>query len=102
MYRLSRNAAGFGKMNILILVTILVTGLASYGYGTGSIVSSQLLADSDVAGLTGGLQPGACGIVAGIAIGVLALGVAGISMGFGAALVLSAGAHVAAGLCISS
>jgi len=45
------------------------------------------------------MQWGACGILVGLGIGVLALGVAGVSVGLGSAVVISVGAHVAAAIC---
>jgi hypothetical protein len=101
MYRLHKSIGGIpGKTNCVFLAVILLIGLASYGYGTGWIDSSQLLSDSEAAGLAGGMQWGACGIVVGFGVIVLALGVAGLSIGLASAAVISVGAHVAAALCI--
>jgi hypothetical protein len=102
MYQLHKNHGTFSKTSCLALTLILLLSLASYGYGNGWIDSPRLLSDAEAAGLVGGLQIGACGIVAGIGIGVLALGLAGVSVGFGAAAVISVGAHIAAAICIDA
>ena len=73
MYRWYQSKGVLGKINCLALAVILLVSLASYGYGTGWIDSSQLLSDSEAAGLAGGINVGACGILVGIGIGVLAL-----------------------------
>ncbi|MGA2261967.1 MAG: hypothetical protein ABSH28_11075 [Acidobacteriota bacterium] len=100
MYSLYKSIGVPGKTNCFILAVILLIGLGAYGYGTGRIDSSQMLSDSEAAGLAGGMQWGACGILFGLGIGVLALGVAGISIGLASAAVISVGAHIAAAICI--
>jgi hypothetical protein len=90
----------FGKSSVLALTLILLLGLGSVASGNIQIDAPQPMSDEEAATLSGGMQWGACGIVAGIAIGILALGVAGVSVGMGSAAVISVGAHVAAAICI--
>jgi len=83
------------------LVLILLAGLAAYGIPEGWQNSSRILSDSEAAGLVGGLSPGACGILVGIGIGILAVGASSVTMGLGGAFLVSVTAHAAAYACLS-
>ena len=101
MYRFLQSNAVVGQFCRLAFAVILLLGVTSYGLGNAGTVSARMMSDEEAANLTGGMEWGACGIVAGIAIGVLALGVAGVSVGMASAAVISVGAHVAAAICIT-
>ena len=85
----------------LALVIILLAGLAAHGYAAGWHSGAQSLSDSEIASLVGGGSPGACGIVVGIGLGVLALGASALTMGIGGALLISVALHAAAYACVS-
>jgi hypothetical protein len=95
------NCRASGPTGFLILAALLVLSLAAYGYGNGWVGSSQPMSDAETSIEAGGMDSGSCGILVGIGVGILALGVAGISVGIGSAFLISVGAHVAAGMCLS-
>ncbi len=85
----------------LALGIILMAGLAIHGYATGWHGVTQYLPDSATAGFVGGLNPGACGILVGLGIAVVAAGSSTLTVGLGAAFAISVGMHVAAAVCLS-
>jgi hypothetical protein len=99
-YQFSMNRE-LGPAGFMTLVALLILSLATFGYGNGWVGSSQPMSDTETAMRTGGMDSGSCGILLGIGVGILALGVAGISVGIGSAFLLSVGAHVAAGMCVN-
>ncbi len=80
------------------LVVILLAGLSTVGH---SQTCSRILSEAEAAGLVGGLQAGACGILVGIGIGVVAIAASSVTLGLGGALAISVGAHFAALACVS-
>lgn len=88
------------RMAPLCLAALLTFGLffMNLREGASFSVTSQALPEAVLAP-TVGANPGACGIFAGIAIGVVAAAAGGVTVGFGAALAISAGLHVSAALC---
>lgn len=83
----------------LLLITGLVTaGLKDLGADlTIAVPISDSLATQSI-----GADWGECAIVAGIAIGVFAAAAGAFTVGIGGALVISAGAHMAAYMCLYS
>ena len=80
------------------LVVILLAGLSTVGH---SQTGSRILSEAEAAGVVGGLQPGACGILVGIGVGIVALSMSTFTLGLGGAFAISVGAHVAALACVS-
>jgi hypothetical protein len=68
---------------------------------TSAPVFTQTLPD-EIAEVNVGAGPGTCGIAVGIAAGVIGLGLAGVTVGFGAAVAISIGFHATALLCVGS
>jgi hypothetical protein len=94
------------QLNRLLTSTITLLLIASMVSANLQFLHSEFgtaisISDSVAAASIGG-DWGACGILAGFAIGVIAAGAASVSMGFGAVLVLSVGAHVAGYYCVFS
>jgi hypothetical protein len=90
--------------HVLALVLVLGTlstsiNLAQTDSGRSTVTS--VLSD-DVAQLSTGSGPGTCGLAVGIAAGVVGLALAGVTVGFGTALVISAGFHTAGILCATT
>lgn len=84
----------------LVLGMALVLGLAVYGSGSDWRGVTRYLPDSEAAALIGGLSPGACGVLVGLGVAVVALGSSTITVGLGAAFAISAGIHISAALCL--
>ncbi len=85
----------------LALGAILLLGLATYGYGSGWQGQARPLPDSEIASLVGGWNVGACGILVGLVVGVVAAGSGTLTVGLGAAFAISVGMHISAALCVS-
>ncbi len=85
----------------LVLAVVLLTGLVAHGYAAGWQPGSVSLRDLDLAGVVGGLNAGACGIVVGLGLGILAIGASTVTMGLGGALLISVTAHVATYACLN-
>ncbi len=86
----------------LILALGVTTANLNFTHSNSGVpVLTQALPD-EFAAVNTGAGPGTCGMVVGIAAGVIGLGLAGITVGFGAALAISAGFHAAAILCVGS
>jgi len=96
---ITRKANPLCMATLPILVLILIAGASAHNCDPGWQGIAQTLPDAQTADLFGGLHLGACGIVAGIAIGVVALGASTVTVGLGGAAVLSVGAHLAALYC---
>jgi beta-glucosidase-like glycosyl hydrolase len=85
----------FTPLLIAILVTAAIEGLQSNSAPTNPISES-------ITAATIGGDWGACAILVGLAIGVVAAGAGAYTLGFGGALVISAGAHFAGYMCAYS
>lgn len=97
----------FGMNNMSKLAPICLAALLTFGLcfmnlreGASIGVHPQALSETVLA-TTIGADIGACGIFAGIAIGVVAAAAGGATVGLGSALVISAGLHISAALCVS-
>ncbi len=95
------NRSFAARAAVLVLGAALLMNLSSYGFATGTAAPGRALSDAEMAGLVGGLNWGACGILVGIGVGVVALGSSTVTVGIGAAVAISVGAHVAAAICVS-
>jgi hypothetical protein len=87
----------------LSLALVLVLGALTVNLhltqpNSGESTLTRILPD-DAAQISTGTGPGTCGIAVGIAAGVVGLALAGVTVGFGTALIISAGFHVAGSLC---
>lgn len=97
------NIPGYRLWIALGLTIILALGSATINLNDtrskpGVSVLTQALPD-EIAESKMGAGPGACGIAVGIAAGVIGLGMAGVTLGFGSALAISAGFHLAGIMC---
>jgi hypothetical protein len=90
------------KLAPLCLVALLTFGLFFMNLREGASIGAQSHTLSDVVlTTTVGADAGACGIFAGLAIGVVAAAAGGVTVGLGAAVVISAGLHISAAICVS-
>lgn len=92
----------FNLLSAMTLVTVLSVGLIQANLHTATLgtMTAQVVTSSTAATLVGG-SIGACGILVGIGIGLIAAAASGATVGIGGALVISAGIHVAGALCVS-
>ena len=92
--------SNMNKLAPLCLAALLTFGMFFMNLREGASVSAPSHALSDaVLTTTVGADIGACGVFAGLAIGVVAAAAGGVTLGLVAALAISAGLHVSAALC---
>jgi hypothetical protein len=90
------------KLMPLFLATMLSFGMIFMNLNeVGSVVASAQPISETVLATTVGAHDGACGILVGLAVGVIAAGVAGATVGIGGAIAISVGIHASAALCAS-
>jgi hypothetical protein len=102
----AKELLSYRKWLTISLALVLVLGTLSINLpltpsDSGISTVTRALSD-DAAQLGTGSGPGTCGIAVGIAAGVVGLALAGVTVGFGAALVISAGFHAAGILCATT
>src|SRR5262245_17139413 len=86
----------------MMLMTLLTFGLFFMNLRESSSVAIATQPLSEIVMVTTvGSDSGACGIFVGLATGVIAAGVAGATVGLGAAVAISVGLHLSAALCLS-
>jgi len=94
------------KLNRLLafsFVLLLISGSVTAGLKElGSDLTIAFPVSDSLATQSVGADLGECAIVAGIAIGVFAAAAGAFTVGIGGALVISAGAHLAAYMCLYS
>ena len=96
--------SNMSRLAPLVLVALLTFGLFFMNLREGASLgaSSYALSDAVLTTTVGAeADAGACGIFAGLAIGVIAAAAGGVTIGLGAAVVISAGLHISAAICVS-
>jgi hypothetical protein len=89
------------RLFVLVLMPLLIAGLVTAGIESVQLNWNIAVPMSDsVTAARIGADWGACGILAGIAVGVIAAGASAATAGIGGALVISAGAHIAGYMCL--
>ncbi len=97
----------FRRISAFVMVAALMLGLAMAnlrlaGETTQTASTISQMVPNETAQAMVGAGPGHCGIAVGVIGGVIALGAAGVTLGFGAAFAMSATLHVAAVMCVAA
>ena len=88
-------------LSVILVLSMMAATLNFSNLTMYSPTAAQALSD-ETTHLIIGSGPGSCGVTAGIIIGVAALAVGTFTIGLGAAVVISAGLHVAGIMCVAS